>query len=363
MNTIFVKLPQNGYEIRVGAGILAQAGPWLKEKGFSGQAVIVTDTNVQPLYGDVLNQSLSGAGFSVAILTVPAGEASKTLETAALLYDGLSAAYAERSTLIIALGGGVIGDLAGFVAATYMRGIPYVQIPTSLLAMVDSSIGGKTAVDRGKLKNIIGAFYQPRLVIADIATLKTLPPVELSNGMAEAIKMAAAGDAAFFSYLEENMGRAMALDTSVLEEIVRQSAVQKAGVVTRDEKEAGERIILNYGHTVGHAVEAVSDFKFKHGQAVSIGIVAANRLAYRHGFLVDKEAVRIRKVLEQAGLPVTMPDFSTGDKDRVLEVIKHDKKVFNNKVRFVLLKSIGRPVIVDDVAPELIKEVLYGRTA
>jgi 3-dehydroquinate synthase len=363
MNTISVKLPQNSYEIRVGAGILAQAGPWLKEKGFSGRAVIVTDTNVQPLYGDALNQSLSGAGFSVTVLTVPAGEASKTLETASLLYDGLSAAYVERTTPILALGGGVIGDLAGFVAATYMRGTPYIQVPTSLLAMVDSSIGGKTAVDRGKLKNIIGAFYQPRLVIADIATLKTLPSVELSNGMAEAVKMAAAGDAGFFSYLEENISQAMALDTFVLEKIVRESAVQKAGVVARDEKETGERIILNYGHTVGHAIEAVSDFKLKHGQAVAIGIVAANRLAYRRGLLAENEAMRIRKVLEQAGLPVTIPDFSTGEKDRVLEVIKHDKKVFNNKVRFVLLKSIGSPVIVDDVAPELIKEVLYGRAA
>jgi 3-dehydroquinate synthase len=363
MNTLKVTLPHTSYEIKVGAGILPQAGPWLKELGFFGKAVIIIDTNVQPLYGDTLKKSLEGAGFTVTVLTVPAGEAIKTLETAASLYDRLSDAYTERSTVILALGGGVIGDLAGFVAATYLRGIPYVQVPTSLLAMVDSSIGGKTAVDRGKLKNIVGAFYQPRLVIADIATLKTLPPVELSNGMAEVIKMAATGDPGFFSYLEGNVDRAMALDDSVLEKIVRGSAIQKAGVVGRDEKESGDRIILNYGHTIGHAIEAVSDFNLKHGQAVSIGIVAANRIAYRLGLLAEEHAVVIKKVLERAGLPVAMPDFSTGEKERILEVIKHDKKVFNNKVRFVLLKSIGCSVIVDDVAPELVKEVLYGRTA
>jgi 3-dehydroquinate synthase len=368
MNTVTVSLPQNSYDIKIGAGILVQAGPCLKEKGFVTQsaavkAVIITDTNVNPLYTAVLQQSLADAGFSVNVLEVPAGEGTKTLETAASLYDRLSDVYTERSTVILALGGGVIGDLAGFVAATYKRGIPYIQVPTSLLAMVDSSIGGKTAVDRGKLKNIVGVFYQPRMVIADIGALKTLPPVELSNGMAGVIKTAAIGDAEFFKYLEGNMGRAMALDISVLEKIVRDSAVQKAGVVGRDEKESGERIILNYGHTIGHAIEAVSDFKIKHGQAVSIGIVAANRIAFRRGLLADNEAVRIRNVLEQAGLPVTIPDFSTGEKERVLEVIKHDKKVFNSKVRFVLLKSIGRPVIVDDVAPELVKEVLYGRIA
>jgi 3-dehydroquinate synthase len=363
MNTVKVTLPHTNYEIKIGSGILSQAGPWLKSLGFNGKAVIVTDTDVQPLYGDILKTSLEGAGFTVTVLTIPSGEAVKTLESAASLYDRLSDAYAERSTAILALGGGVIGDLTGFVAATYMRGIPYIQVPTSLLAMVDSSIGGKTAVDRGKLKNIVGAFYQPRLVIADIATLRTLPRVELSNGMAEVIKMAAAGDPGFFSYLEGNVDRAMALDDSVLEIIVRGSAVQKAVVVGRDEKEAGERIILNYGHTIGHAIEAVSDFKLKHGQAVAIGIVAVNRIAYRLGLLADEPAVGIRKVLERAGLPVAVPDFSTGQKERVMEVIKHDKKVFNNKVRFVLLRSIGCPVIVDDVAPELIKEVLYGRTA
>jgi len=229
--------------------------------------------------------------------------------------------------------------------------------------MVDSSIGGKTAVDRGKMKNIVGAFYQPQMVIADIATLHTLPREELSNGMAEAIKMAAISDNGFFRFLEENMKRATALDAAVLEKIVIENAVRKAGVVGKDERETGERIILNYGHTVGHAVEAVSGFKLKHGEAVAIGMIAENSIARSRGLLSERQAFRIRQVIGEAGLPVSIPDFSTGEKERVLEVIKHDKKVFNDKVRFVLLKAIGRPVIVDDVDPALVKEVLYDRTA
>lgn len=363
MNRIKVALAANSYEILAGSGILARAGGWLREMGFRDKAVIITDSNVRKFYAAPLQKSLENAGFAVTVLEVPAGEAQKTLEAAGSLYDRLADAFVERSTLIVALGGGVIGDLAGFVAATYMRGVPYVQVPTSLLAMVDSSIGGKTAVDRGSLKNIIGAFYQPKMVIADIAVLKTLPPVELSNGMAEAIKMAAISNPEFFRYLEANIGQAMALDTDVLGEIVRENAVQKARVVAGDEKESAERIILNYGHTVGHAVEAVSDFKLKHGQAVAIGMVAENRLAFRRGLLSDNDAVRVRKVIEQAGLPVAIPDFSVAEKERVLEVIKHDKKVLGKKVRFVLLKAIGIPVIVDDVTPDLIREVLYGRSA
>jgi 3-dehydroquinate synthase len=361
MQKITVKLAEKSYEIRVGSGILGQAGQWLKENGFSGKAVIITDSYVKGFYAEILQKSLSEAGFTVTVLDVPAGEAQKTLETAGLLYDGLAESFAERSTLILALGGGVIGDLAGFVAATYMRGIPYIQVPTSLLAMVDSSIGGKTAVDRGKMKNIVGAFYQPRMVIADIATLKTLPKDELSNGMAEAIKMAAIGDSKFFRFLEENTKRAMALDTAVLEKIVVENAAQKAKVVSKDEKESGGRITLNYGHTVGHAFESVSGFKLKHGQAVAIGMVAENSIARRRGLLPERQSFRIKQVIGEAGLPVSIPDLSTGEKERVLELIKHDKKVFNNKVRFVLLKNIGRPVIVDDIDPELIKEVLYGR--
>ncbi len=363
MKTIKVKLALNSYEIRVGYGILPRAGRWLKESGYSGKAVIITDTNVKTLYAGPLKKSLEEAGFNVTVLEIPAGEPQKTLETAGRLYDRLAESQAERSTLILALGGGVIGDLAGFVAATYMRGIPFVQVPTTLLAMADSSIGGKTAVDRGNLKNIIGAFYQPKMVIADIDTLKTLPKEELSNGMAEVIKMAAIGSRRFFRFLEDNIQRAMALNAAVMEKIVLENALQKAGVVGKDEREAGLRIILNYGHTIGHAVETISSFSIKHGQAVAIGMVAENKIALRKNLLSENEADRIKRVLEKAGLPVNLPDFSPDKKEGLLEVLKHDKKVVNDKVRFVLLKAIGRPVVVDDVGSELIREVLYGQSA
>jgi 3-dehydroquinate synthase len=353
-----VKLGAASYEIRIGSGIIEQAGHWLRDGGYQGKAVIITDTNAGKLYAGQLQKSLEAAGFSVTTLEVKAGEEQKTLETASFLYDRLSASLAERSTPILALGGGVIGDLAGFVAATYMRGVAFVQVPTSLLAMVDSSIGGKTAVDRGQTKNLVGAFYQPKMVIADIASLKTLPAVELSNGLAEAIKMAAISDTRFFSFLEENIKKAVALDVAVLAEIVYQNASQKAAVVAKDEKESGERIILNYGHTIGHAVEAVSGFTLKHGQAVAIGMVAENDLARRLGLLSGIEAARIKALLVSAGLPVTPPAFSPQQKEKVLEAIKHDKKVVNSNVRFVLIKDIGSPVIVDDVAPSFIAEVL-----
>ncbi len=363
MKRIKVELGNNSYEIRVGSGVLAQTGVWLKEKGFAGKAVIITDSNVKGLYAAGLEKSLAAAGFSVAVLEVPAGEAQKTLETAGKLYNRLAESFTERSTLILALGGGVIGDLAGFVAATYMRGVPYVQVPTSLLAMTDSSIGGKTAVDHGQVKNIVGAFYQPKMVVADIATLKTLPKEELANGMAEVIKMAAISSRHFFRYLEASLERAMALDAVALEKIVLENAVQKAGVVGKDEKEAGRRVILNYGHTIGHAVEAVSNFNLKHGQAVAIGMVKENEIARRIGLLSDTEAAGITAMIKLAGLPVNIPDFNREEKESVLEVIRHDKKVLNDKIRFVLLKGIGHPVIKDDIEPGLIGEVLYGQPA
>src|SRR4030042_711431 len=278
MKKVKVGLGNNSYEIRVGSGFLARIGLWLRHKGFTGKAVIITDSNVGPLYAGVLERSLANASFKVTVIEVPAGEEQKSLETAGSLYNRLAAAYAERTSPVLALGGGVAGDLAGFVAATYMRGVPLIQVPTSLLAMVDSRGGGKTAVDHGRLKNIIGAFYQPELVVADIDVLKTLPGEELSNGMAEVIKMAALKDRGFFEFLENNMARAMALNAGVLEEIVVKNAILKAEVVEKDEKETGLRTLLNYGHTIGHAIEAVSGFKIKHGQAVAMGMAGGNKI-------------------------------------------------------------------------------------
>jgi 3-dehydroquinate synthase len=358
MKKIKVELGSNSYKVRVGAGLLARAGLWLKEKGFSGKVVIITDTTVKDLYGDALNQGLANAGFKVTTLEIPAGEEQKSLETAGRLYHELSGSYAERTTPVLALGGGVIGDLAGFVAATYMRGVPLIQIPTTLLAQVDSSIGGKVAVDHGQIKNIIGVFYQPKLVISDIDTLKTLPEAELANGLAEVIKSAAIRDRRLFNFLDINMEKAMSLNAAVLEEIVLETARIKAEIVEKDEKDSGLRGILNYGHTIGHALETVSDFQIKHGQAVAIGMAAAARISSRLGILDKSDVVWLTDVIKKAGLPTEMPDLKVED---ITSAMKHDKKVWQEKIRFVLLKSVGDAFITDEVSPSLVEEVLVDQ--
>jgi 3-dehydroquinate synthase len=358
MKKLKVELGSDSYEIRVGTGLLARTGLWLKERGFSGKAVIITDAIVKGLYSGALTQGLTNAGFNVTTLEVPAGEEQKSLETAGRLYHELTSSYAERTTPILALGGGVIGDLAGFVAATYMRGLPLIQIPTTLLAQVDSSIGGKVAVDHGQLKNTIGVFYQPKMVIADIDTLKTLPEAELANGLAEVIKHAAIRNRQLLNFLDINLERARALNTSVLEVIVLENAKIKAEIVEKDEKDTGLRGILNYGHTVGHALEAASNFQLKHGQAVAIGMTAAARISSRMGMLDESDVIRLTSVIEKAGLPTEMPDLPMED---VIAAMKHDKKVRQDKIIFVLLKSIGNAFISDEVSRSLVEEVLVGR--
>lgn len=358
MKKVKVELGSHSYEIRIGADLLARTGLWLKGIGFSGKVAIITDTTVKGFYGDALSQGLTNAGFAVTTLEVPPGEEQKSLQTAGRLYRELTRAYAERTTPILALGGGVIGDLAGFVAATYMRGVPLVQIPTTLLAQVDSSIGGKTAVDHGQLKNVIGVFYQPELVIADIDTLKTLPAAELTNGLAEVIKSAAVMNRGLFNFLDAKIGKARPLDASALEKIVLETARIKAEIVEKDEKDSGLRGILNYGHTIGHAVETVSNFQLQHGQAVAIGMVVAARISSRMGFLDGDDALSLKDVIRRAGLPTEMPDLKVED---IIQAMKHDKKVQEDKIRFVLLKSIGEAFITDEVSPSLVEEVLLGR--
>jgi 3-dehydroquinate synthase len=358
MKKVGVELGARRYEICIGSGLLPQVGAWMKSPGLAGRAVVVTDTTVRALYAAALEKGLAAAGFDVTVLALPPGEEQKTLTTAGRLYDRLAAAYAGRDTPVVAMGGGVIGDLAGFVAATYMRGVPLIHVPTTLLAQVDSSIGGKTAVDRRRVKNIVGVFYQPRLVVADIETLKTLPAVEISNGLAEVIKMAAIMDGRFFSYLERDIEKAMAFDTAVLSEIVARNAELKVGIVVLDEEESGPRACLNFGHTIGHAVEAVSGYRLKHGQAVAIGMVGAARLSARLGCLASGEAARLEAVIRQAGLPAAVP--AGLDIKPVMEAMKHDKKVRRDRVRFVLLRSLGEAFVSDDVDPALVAEVLRG---
>ena len=355
MRKVKVRLGTNSYEIHIGSGLLAQTGQRLKEIGFGDKLVIVTDPTVKGLYGDMLKQSLINDGFEVALLLVPEGEEQKSLETAGRLYYELTDCYAERTTPILALGGGVIGDVAGFVAATYMRGVPLIQMPTTLLAQSDSSIGGKVAVNHGQLKNKIGAFYHPRLTISDISTLKTLSPREFSDGLAEVIKYGVILDGECFSYLEENLDKIKSLDAQVLERVVSRSAEIKAGVVEKDELDLGLRNILNCGHTVGHAIESVSELKVWHGEAVAIGMLVEARISNKLGRLDQKEVSRLKSLIARVGLPTEIPDLGV---EKLVQAMKHDKKVLQGKLRFALPESIGNVFITDEVSPSLIEETL-----
>jgi len=355
METVKIRLSNNRYRIHIGSGILAEAGQQLRREGFSGKLVIITNPDVKKLYGKTLEQNLIREGFKIDTLLVSEGEEQKSLETAARLYRDLTNCYAERTTPIVALGGGVIGDLAGFVAATYLRGVPLIQIPTTLLAQVDSSIGGKVAVDHGQLKNKIGTFYQPRLVISDISVLKTLDTKVLSDGLAEVIKYGAIRDRELLSYIEKNLDKIKSFDSEVLEEIVFCSAKIKAEIVEKDERELGLRAILNYGHTVGHGIESVSGFKVGHGMAVALGMIAAAKISHKMGYLDKAELLRLRNLIQRAGLPATMPKL---DIEKLIEAIKHDKKVLRGKVRFILLKTLGNAFITDEVSLSSVKQIL-----
>ena len=357
MKRIKVSLGDKSYDILIGCSLLKQASDRLKDIGFSDKLVIITNPVVQELYVNELRENLLTDGFQVTTLLVADGEEQKSLDIAGRLYTELTDCFTERATPILALGGGVIGDLAGFVAATYLRGVPLVQIPTTLLAQVDSSIGGKVAVNHGQLKNKIGVFYQPRLVISDTVTLKTLPTKEFANGMAEVIKSAVIQDGEFFAFIETNLDNIKELDDTVLEEVVFRSANIKATVVAQDELDLGLRNILNFGHTIGHAIETVSDFNVEHGQAVAIGMVVAARIAQRMGILENSELTRLEKVIAGAGLPTEMPSLDIGE---IIQTIKHDKKIVAGKVRFVLPKAIGDVFVTEEVNLALVKEVLAG---
>ncbi|MDP2729929.1 MAG: 3-dehydroquinate synthase [Dehalococcoidales bacterium] len=355
MKKIRLRLGSSSYDILVGSGLLDQTAAILKETGYTEKLVMVTDSRVKSLYGNALKQSLIGNGFKVLLLEVAEGEEQKSLETAGRLYQELTDFYAERMTPVIALGGGVIGDLTGFVAATYLRGVPLVQIPTTLLAQVDSSIGGKVAVNHGLLKNKIGAFYQPKLVISDIAVLKSLTPGDLSDGLAEAIKYGVIWDEKFFTYIEGNLDRIKSFVAEALEKVVSRAAEIKAAVVEKDEKDFNLRNILNYGHTIGHAIETVSDFKVPHGEAVALGMLAAARISNKLGILDGNEVRRLKEVITRAGLPTKIPALQLQSLTRAM---KHDKKILQGKIRFILPRKIGEVFITDEVSHSLVEEVL-----
>ncbi len=344
MDTVNVDLGERSYPIYIGAQLLGQPG-LLRQHIKGSRAVIVTNDRVAPLYLDAVKAGLDGLPTDEVIL--PDGEEHKTLQTANLIYDALLKARHERSTTLIALGGGVTGDITGFAAATYQRGVNFVQIPTTLLAQVDSSVGGKTGVNHPLGKNMIGAFYQPQCVLADTSVLRTLPPRELAAGLAEVIKYGALGNLAFFEWLEQNMAGLLRGDADLMAYAIRVSCQEKARIVAADEREGGVRALLNLGHTFGHAIEtAVGYGVWLHGEAVGTGMVMAADLSWRLGWIRQEEALRVRRLVEAATLPVAAPEqMSAEDFMRLMAV---DKKVQDGRIRFVLLKSLGEAVVSSD---------------
>lgn len=358
MKTIRVGLGDRGYDILIAEGLLSGVGEDLKAKGFAKRYVVVSDTRVAELFGGRLMDSLAAAGVRADLITFPHGEASKHLGTVAGLASQLAALGVDRKDGLIALGGGVTGDITGFLAAVYMRGIPFVQIPTTLLAQVDSSVGGKTGVDIPEGKNLVGAFYQPLRVYIDSGVLHELPSDELLNGLAEVIKYSVIRDPDFFVSLREQRQAILARELSVLEEVIARCCSIKAEVVAADEREADLRRILNFGHTIGHAVEAASDYTLPHGMAVGIGMVAACGLAVGKGIMAKADADGVRELIADYGLPVAIPaGFAP---QRLKGFLKTDKKTVGGRPFFVLPTKIGAVVITDDVDELLVERVLSG---
>jgi 3-dehydroquinate synthase len=342
MITVEVALGERSYPIRIGDGLLDHPRHLLPAIT-SRRAAIVTDARVAPLYLERVAGGLRDAGITVIDIVVPDGEASKDWPTLSKVFDRLLETDCDRQTTLIALGGGVVGDLAGFAAATYQRGVPLVQIPTTLLAQVDSSVGGKTAINHALGKNMIGAFHQPRLVLADTATLRTLPDRELRAGLAEIIKHGLLGDADFFAWLEVNIEAIVAREPAALAHAIRRSCEMKAAIVAADETESGIRAHLNLGHTFGHAIEAGLGFGvWLHGEAVAAGMVMAAELSRQLGNIEPGDVVRLRRLLGRAGLPVAGPALGA---DVYLEHMRHDKKAAAGQIRYVLLKRIGEATV------------------
>lgn len=352
------------YPIWVGSGQLERLPERLRQLGLAGRVFLVSDANVIEAHGPSIARSLETAGIPGASYVVPAGEASKTWRVAGELHHWLAEQRAERRDLVLALGGGVVGDLAGFVAATYLRGMPFVQLPTSVLAMNDAAIGGKVAVDLPAGKNLVGAFYQPRAVIADIDTLRTLPRRSHAEGFAEVIKHALILDVGLLHLLERNAGRLTggAPDMELLAQVTARSARLKALVVSADPQERGLRAILNYGHTIGHAIEAASGYggEYLHGEAVAAGMMAAGRIAVRMGVHSDDLLARQADVLRAFGLPLAAPGV---DARAVLDALRRDKKVEAGRVRFVLLERAGAAALHEDVPEALVAETVRSLVA
>jgi len=350
---VTVALGERSYQIHVGLGLLAESGRLIASPP-RGRAFVITDAIVDRLHGDALRRGLGG--LEPQTIAVPVGERQKSLRRAAALWDELLQRGADRRSIIVAFGGGVIGDLAGFVAATYMRGLPYVQVPTTLLAQVDSSVGGKVAINHPRAKNLIGAFHQPLAVIADVSVLATLRPRDYREGLAEVVKTAMIADTELFRWLEEQQRELMARDPDALAHVVRRCCEIKAQVVAEDERESGKRATLNLGHTVGHALEALSGYgRLRHGEAVAIGMVAAARIARRLGRATEATEERLVRLLGALGLPTRIPGAPAA---AILAAARADKKAIGGIPRFVLPRGIGRVEWDQEVAMEVVATAL-----
>lgn len=353
-----VDLDARSYSIEIGGKLLSTVGKHCVDLNLGRRCAIITDRRVGPLYAKTAVASLTKAGFEVHVITVNNGEQAKSLKVVGQCYDELAAHRLERKSFIVALGGGVVGDLAGFVAATYLRGIPFVQVPTTLLAQVDSSVGGKTGVNLKAGKNLVGAFYQPRLVLCDLDTMRTLPPREYRAGLAEVIKYGIIYDASLFERIERDLPKLLKKDPRTLAEVVARCCEIKADVVGQDETESGLRAILNFGHTIGHAIEAISGYgKYLHGEAISIGQVAAAKISAEQFGFPEPDVTRIAELFKRSGLPTTIK-LSSAQRSKLFAAMKVDKKVSAGEVKFVLARKIGSVKFGQKVTTETINRAL-----
>ncbi len=353
MSVLTVNLGDNSYDIVIERGALASLGQRCCAVGLKGIAAVISNPTVTALYGETVRDSLESAGYTVVLIRIPDGEQYKNSATLNQVYDDLLTAGVDRSSFVVALGGGVVGDVAGYAAATWMRGIPFVQVPTTLLAQVDSSVGGKTGIDHPKGKNLIGAFYQPRLVLIDVDTLVTLDQRQFRAGLAEVIKYGVVIDRPFFEFVEANSTPILGMDPDFLIQIILRSCQLKAQVVELDEKEAGLRTILNYGHTLGHAFESLSGYRdLVHGEAVAIGMVLATRVSVTEGLCTEDDCSRIIDLLVRCGLPVDIPPY---DRQLLLNAVAADKKSKGGTITFICNKGVGMYTMLHRTPEELLK--------
>jgi 3-dehydroquinate synthase len=354
MESLSVALGERSYPIHIGAGLIGSAVLYRPHLAGGGVAII-TNTVVAPLYLEKVKRAIEAP---VTEIVIPDGEQAKSWQGMAQVIDALLDARLSRDSLVVALGGGVVGDLAGFAAAVYQRGVPFVQVPTTLLAQVDSSVGGKTAINHARGKNMIGAFHQPRAVISDVATLDTLAERELRCGIAEVIKHALALDLAFVEWLESNVEKILKRDRAALVHAVRRSCELKAAIVAADERESGARALLNFGHTFGHAIEAGTGYgAWLHGEAIAAGMVMAAELSLLQGLISKQEVRRVRVLLSRAGLPVTGPALAP---ERLMELMALDKKAAKGRTRFVVLEALGRAALRADVDDAAVRQAIVA---